>query len=106
MHDQKTAALTFLMLGGVDRAAEGAGLCLCLAARDNHEARAGRLIEGVADFVDVHMTDKLTVPRGDIAVLKAEKYRAAEQVTGYAALTVGVGVGEHGTAARALEQAL
>ena len=103
MHDQKTAALTFLMLGGVDRAAEGAGLCLCLAACDSHKARAGRLIESVADFVDVHMTDKLTVPRGDIAVWKAEKYRAAEQVTGYAALAVGIGVGEQGTTACPLE---
>ena len=66
MHEQKTAALTFSMLGCVDRATERAGLCLGFAARDNHEARTGGLIQSVADFVNIHMADELTVPRGDI----------------------------------------
>ena len=66
MHDQKTAALALLVLGCVDRTTERAGLCLGFAARDNHEARTGRLIEGVADFVNIHLADELTVPRGDI----------------------------------------
>lgn len=98
--------MAFFVFFCVDGATEGAGLLLDITAGDNHKARAGRFIEGVPLFVNIHMLRVQTAPRGDIFIREAKIDGATDEVARDTAFAVGIGVGEQGTTACAFEKPL